>query len=55
MYFVYKIIEIMWLAPQKSELLDLRSMDIAAFHGIDTGGIHACVSEDIRKTDDIFL
>ena len=45
----------MVLAPKKSKALDLFAMNFTGFHGVNSGGIHATVTEDISKADDILL
>ena len=51
----YHRIPILWLTSQKPELLNLFLVHFAAFHGVDSRGIHARMSQNIGKADDILL
>lgn len=52
---IYHRIPILWLTSQKPELLNLFLVHFAAFHGVDSRGIHARMSQNIGKTDDVLL
>ena len=51
----YHRMPIPWLTSQKPELLDLPLVHLAAFHGVDSRGIHARMSQNIGKADDVIL
>lgn len=52
------IIKIMWLlylTPQKPEFLYLSAADITRFYGVNTGGFNGRMSQNVHKSDNIFL
>ncbi len=57
--FLNHIILIMWFflfsAPQKSEMLYLPAVDFSRFHCVNSCCVYAWMSQNVRKTDNIFL
>ena len=45
----------MVLAPQEPKALYLFAVNFTGFHGINSSGIYATVTEDICKAHDVFL